>query len=158
MNHLEANNILTPLQHGVGLHGNSGLDPGASVKLISTYVTPWLLYGLDSVKLAKKDIAALDAFYKQLLKRIQGLPDNTANEAVYLLLGAVPVEAIIHIKVLTLFGAISRLEGHHPLRQLALHQLAIKDEKSKSWFVYVAGIASKYDINLHQALTMAWPK
>ena len=101
---------------GVGLHGDSGLDPGASVKLISTYATLRLLYGLDSINLAKKDIAVLDAFYKQLLKRMQGLPDNTANEAVYLLLGMVPVEGIIHIKVPTLFGAISRLEGQHPLR------------------------------------------
>ena len=111
---------------GVGLHGDNGLDPGTSLRIISTFVTPRLLYGLDSVRLTKKDMTSLDTFYKQLLKKIQGLPDTTANEAVYLLLGTVP---------------ISRLDKHHPLRQLAVRQLSIKEQNSKSWFIYVESIA-----------------
>ena len=110
----------------VGLHGDKGLDLGALLKVISTYVTPRLLYGLDSMRLSRKDVTSLETFYKQLLKRFQGVTDTTANEAVYLLLGMVPVELIIHMKVLGLFEAIARFDKHHPLRQLEIRQLSIK--------------------------------
>ena len=75
---------------------------------------PRHLYGLDSVRLTKKDVAALDTFYKQLLKEIQRLLDTKADDAAYLLLGTVLVEAIIHMKVFGLFVATSRLGKHQP--------------------------------------------
>ena len=49
---------------GVGLHGGNGLNPIVSCKIISTYIVPRLLYGLDAVILQKKDIEDISTFHK----------------------------------------------------------------------------------------------
>ncbi len=100
----------------------------------------------------------LEIFYRKLLKQVQGLPDTTANAAVYLLLDTVPLEAQIHMRILGLLGNITRLEVNHPLRALALRQLSVKDKKSASWFMYTQAIAEIYEINLFQIITAPWPK
>ena len=38
------------------------------------------------------------------------------------------------------------MSGNRVERELACRQLAVKDEKSKSWFVYVKKILQKYDL------------
>ena len=81
-----------------------------------------------------------------------------ANVAVYLLLDTIPVEALLHKRLLSLFGNITRLECNHPLRQLAMRQLAMKTSKSNSWFAQVARVAEKYEIDIHHALLYPWPK
>ncbi len=143
---------------GVGLHGINGLDPGTAVHLVKTYILPKLLYGLDSVILRRKDIDELETYYRKLLRQIQGLPDTTANEAVYLLIGALPLEASLHMRLLGVFGNITRLNKGHTLYQLARRQLAVKDQKSHSWFIYISKIAAEYEIDLHQALVYPWKK
>ena len=147
----------------VGLHGVNGVDPPACYKIIQTYVTPRLLHGLDAVMLATKDISLLDKFYKKILRQVQGLPDNVASEAIYLMLGAVPIEAQLHRKVLSLFGNICRLPEHHCLKELAKRQLATQLRNRHSWFKYVDALGEKYDIDIHIALTLpdsklAWKK
>ncbi len=143
---------------GVGLHGINGLDPGTACKLVNMYVLPKLIYGLESVVLTSSDYKELDLFYKQLLKQLQGLPDTTANEAVYLLLGAIPVKAWIHIRTLGMFGAVMRLGKSHSLYKLAVRQLESKSDRSKSWFRYVDNIANSYNIDLSSCLDYPWPK
>ncbi len=143
---------------GVGLHGTNGLDPGTAVHMIKTYVLPKLLFGLDSVTLTRKDVDMLESYYRGLLKQIQGLPETTANEAVYLLVGALPLEAALHLRLLGVFGTISRLQNDHTLYKLALRQMALMEHKSHSWFVYICDIAARYDIDLHQVLLNPWRK
>ena len=94
---------------GVGLHGH-GLDASASFKLIRAYIIPRLLYGLEACVLTRTKIEKLEMFYRKLLRQIQNLPQSTAREAVYLLLGTIPLEAQLHLRVLSLFGAITRLD------------------------------------------------
>ncbi len=48
-------------------------------------------------------------------KQVQGLPDTTANAAVYLFLDAITLEVQIHMWVLGLLGNITRLVIIHPL-------------------------------------------
>ena len=55
-------------------------------------------------------------------------------------------------------GAISRLETDNPLRQVALRQLAIKNESSKSWFTRVASLGFKYGLDIHNIIIHPWPK
>ncbi len=105
---------------GVGLHGKNGLDAATLLKLIEVYVLPRLLYGLDSIVLPKKHINKLELFFRRILRQIQGLPDTVANVAVYLLLNTIPVEALLHKRVLSLFGNITRLECNHLLLVLVL--------------------------------------
>ncbi len=143
---------------GVGLHGRNGLDAASAYKVIQTYVTPRLTYGLDCIVLLKKDYTTLELFYRKLLKQIQGLPDTTASVAVYLMLDAIPLEAQIHMRILGIIGNITRLPADHPLRALALRQLAMKNQKSTSWFIYASTVADTYQIDLHQVIMAPWPK
>ena len=143
---------------GVGMHGHNGLDPSASGKIYLTYVVPRLVYGIEAAKLSAAQVNQLELFHRKMLRQIQGLPENTAISAVYLLIGILPIEATIHIKLLSLFGAITRLERENPLWQVALRQLAIKPSTSKSWFAQIGNLGQLYDVDIHQALLHPWPK
>ena len=144
---------------GAGLHGGDGLDPAACNKLIDLYVSPRLLLGLEASVLNRTDIAKLESYYRRLLRMIQSLPESTANSAVYLLTGNIPLEGRWHQRVLSLFGSIARLGEHHPLYRLAARQLTFsKDERPYSWFTQLETIASKYDINIHEVLARPWSK
>ena len=54
---------------------------------------------------------------------MQSLPDlREAEESANMLFGLLPAEAELLLKVLSLFGVITRLDNDHPLRRLALRQ------------------------------------
>ena len=59
---------------GAGLHGQNGLSPGISMRIVSLYVQPVLLSGLEACVLKKKELDILDSYHKKLLRCIQGLP------------------------------------------------------------------------------------
>ena len=52
----------------------------------------------------------LDKVHKVFIKQIFLPAQNVADPAIYIIAGALPVEAIIHTRAMTLFGSISRLE------------------------------------------------
>ena len=69
---------------------------------------PKILHGIKAVVLCKKDILPVNQMYKKMLKQIQGLTQNTADEYVYTLIGSIPLEGQIHQKIMSLFGNICR--------------------------------------------------
>ena len=140
---------------GVGLHGENGLSPVTSVKIIGTYILPRLLYGLDAVVLNRKQIEELNAFHKNLLRTVQGLPKSTASESIYLLSGTLPIQAELDIRTLSLFGAICRSDNS-TIRQLATRQLGINNRHS--WFNHIQGLCSRYDIPLEGSIAAPWKK
>ena len=81
---------------GAGFHRHNGLNPKPSVYIYNTYVLPRLLYRLETIILLQKDIEKLDKFHKDILRRIQHLPERTALSAVYGLAGQFPIEHEIH--------------------------------------------------------------
>ena len=135
-----------------GMHGSNGLDPSASFKLIQTYVLPVLLYGLEAVILSSSEVELLENFYRGLLRRIQSLPESCGKEAIYLLLGAVPVQTLIHQRVLCLLGSISRMGPDESLHRLATRQLGLSVRPS--WFAYVTDICNEYNIDANTILNM----
>ena len=94
---------------GSGLHGENGLDQQTSIHLLQTYVLSVLVYGMEVVTPKATLIEKLERTYKNFIKHILSLPVTVANPAVYVLSGAVPVEAVIHKKALMLFGSVCRL-------------------------------------------------
>ena len=110
------------------------------------------LQGLEATVLPHGDIKQLDAFYKKLLRQMQGLSESVATEAVYLLIGTLPIKAILHQRIFSLFGNICRLDRDEPLRQVAIRQLSITSEKSGSWFYNLMTLAGKYGIDIHSAI------
>ena len=43
-----------------GLHGENGLSPSVSRKIITAYILPRLLYGLEALTLSKSEMACID--------------------------------------------------------------------------------------------------
>lgn len=105
----------------VGMHGTNGLNPRTAFKILSAYVTPRLMYGLESLHLTQKDIIELDVFYTDILKKIQSLPTRTSNAATYLILGALPINAEIHKRQLSLLFSIIN-SNNNSLKEIAFRQ------------------------------------
>lgn len=130
---------------GAGLHGLNGINPSAAVHLVNCYVVPRLLYGLDVIRITKTDIQKLSSYYIRLLKQIQHLPERTANAAVLLLAGQIPIEAELHKRMLSLFRNIIDNEGSMECK-IASRQLALKNRDSNSWFIKIVELADKYEL------------
>ena len=74
----------------------------------------------------------LDKFNKHNIKHLLSLPVTVADPAIYLLSGTLPIQTMIHHRVLTLFGYISRPSDSSIEKRLAERQLAVKSLDSHS--------------------------
>ena len=117
-----------------------------SKRLVVAYVLPRMLYGLEAIILPQTIVMKLERAYKEILRNIQGLRQNVASVAIYLLIGLLPVQAELHLRILILFGAIMRLDVNAALYQLARRQLATQVNPKSSWFGYVKEIARRYNL------------
>ena len=80
------------------------------------------------------------------------MPTTTADPAVYLLSGLLPAEALIHKRMLSLYGNITRLPENSVERRLAERQLEIKSFNSHSWFIAVKKVLILYDLPSAEAI------
>ena len=120
------------------------------------------LYGLETVILQQKDVDILNDFHKDMLRRIQHLPQRTALPIVYGLVGQFPIEFELHRRQFILFGNIVREEFIE--KDLAFWQLSIKDDNSHSWFImikknlYKFGLPSPYELLENPPAKSAWKR
>ena len=98
------------------------------------YVIPRALNGTETMGFMQKQVDRLNRAYVRILKQLQSLPTRCSSAAAYLLIGALPVEAMIHLRILTLLGSISRC-SNQLITGMAIRQLALRSISSKSWFV-----------------------
>ena len=63
-----------------------------------------------------------------------------------MLSGLLTVEAILHKRLLSLFGNITRLEGDTIKFKLATRQLLEKSYYSHNWFIAVAKVLIRYEL------------
>jgi hypothetical protein len=132
---------------GAGLHGLNGVNPKVAIHHIQIYVMPRLLYGLEITTLRHNEIQKLEIYLKKLLlKQVQNLPERTANEATYLMMGRIPVVGESHKRILKTFGNIIRKDNSIE-KDIALRQLALKGQNSDSWFSKLDEISEKYSLN-----------
>ena len=85
-----------------GLHGANGLSPEISYEIYKTYVLPRFLYRLNIIPITKTQLHKITRYHIKILRNIQSLPQCTATSVVYLLLSALPVEAELHKRQLSL--------------------------------------------------------
>ena len=130
---------------GTGAYGNSGLNPSVSFHIWKTFALPRMLYGLEVSNLRRSDTMQLESLQRSILRRLQCLPNNTANVAVCCLLGAQPVEQEIDYKKLSLLASILYSENTIEF-ELAYRQMAIKGNDSNSWFIHCNHLLHKYKL------------
>lgn len=129
-----------------GLHGENGLDPESAIHVFQLYVLPVLLYGLEVAVPTKHNLELVERYLRTTLKQILSLPISVATPVIYILSGVLPAEALIHKKVLSLFGNICRLDESSIEKRLAYRQLAVKTYHSNSWFILVKELLIKYSL------------
>ena len=99
----------------------------------------------------------IESAYRKLLQQIQHLSDSTAMVAIYLLSGAMPIEAIIQKSILTFFHSILRREDSTE-KAIITRQLAVKGMNSKRWITQVHSLLYKYHLPLAFSLLNRPPK
>ena len=144
---------------GAGMHGLNGTGPEIATMQFTTYVTPTLLYGLETLVLSKTDIGILADYHKKCLRHMQHLPQSSAESAIYLLIGTLPAEAQLDIKALTLLRSIiSNEAGTRPgeyIKEVIIRQAAVKGYDSASWTTHMKKTLRKYDLpNIYKVIDM----
>ncbi|CAC5404562.1 unnamed protein product [Mytilus coruscus] len=129
-----------------GFHGENGLDMETIIHLYKICILPVLLYIIDLLTARSLNLDKLEKFRKKMLKQLMSLPTNTPVPAIKILTGILPVEAQIHLKVMTLFINVYTQPNESLEKQPARKQLCTKSMNSNSWFIEVKTIMLKYDL------------
>ena len=128
-----------------GVHGSNGLNPRISYKIYQCYVMPRLLYGLEVLPFTQSQINLLSKFHLDNLKRFQTLPTRVATCVMYLLLGALPLEAELHKSQLSLLYNIL-VSDNETVKELADRQKAVNLDNKLSYFSKVQDILDQYQL------------
>ena len=116
---------------GTGFHGTNGIDPITAYQIYKTCVLPRLLYSLEILPLTRTQINLLEGFHRKSIS-MQSLPQRTAVSAVYLLIGAYPVEAEIHLRQLSLLYSL--LSCHNgKIKEVVLRQISLNYDNTKTF-------------------------
>ena len=130
---------------GAGMTTTNILHPRTSRKLLYLYVIPTLVHSLETLDLTEGDRDRLDGFMRDTYRRLQALPKETANCASNILLGTLPIQAVLDSHILGLFIRILHLDNSRE-KEVIQRQLVIKDIDSASWMQKVRRLLWKYDL------------
>ena len=139
-----------------GCHGESGINPITATKIYQVYVVPRLLSGLEVLNLTNSNIADLEIFHRKTLRALQSLPKCTANCAVYLLLGTLPIEAELHRKQLSLLHSILRGENR-TLLDILERRLLPMNYNQESFFCKSQNLLNLYNLPNVETLKILLP-
>jgi hypothetical protein len=89
--------------------------------------------GLGSLVLSEQEINLIDMHHKETLRCLLRLQQNTPRSVTYFMAGCLPGSALLHLRQLSLFGMITRLQGSL-LYQHASNITSYNTISSKSWF------------------------
>ena len=131
-----------------GLAKGHRANPAASVKVEAVYGVPVLLSGLGSIVLAAKEEKFLDQYHKVHLQRLLRLHQATPAPVVFLLAGCLPLSALIHLRMFSIFGQLCRLRGGDNI--MARHALSIfssSNPSCKSWFWRIRELCLQYGLS-----------
>jgi hypothetical protein len=128
-----------------GLARGHRANPAASLQVEKLYGIPVLLSGLATMVLAPSDLAVIIGNFKQHVERLLKLHSATPECVVWFLGGCLPFEALLHLRIFSLFGMITRLQnGNNVIASHARNMLASAKPSSKSWFLELQKISLKY--------------
>ena len=128
-----------------GIARNHRGNPAASVRVVNMYGIPVLLSGLGSLVLLKSEIQMIDHHHKEILENLMRLHPYTPQCVVSFLAGSLPATALLHQKMLSIFGMICRLKSdilHHHASQV----LVASRPSSKSWFIEIRNLCLQYGL------------
>ena len=122
-------------------------NPAAGMRVERLYGTPVLLSGLATMVFSKAELAQIAGHFKQHVERLLKLHKATPECVVWFLGGCLPIQALLHLHQISLFGMITRLnDGNNILANHARNMFASAKPSSKSWFLQVQEIFLQYSL------------
>ena len=128
-----------------GVANKSRVNPVVSLRLEKAYGCPVLLSGLSSLVFSGSELSTIDQHFKSTYQNLQKLHSKTPRSVVFFLGGSLPAQALIHLRMLTLFGMVARLPGD-PLHIHARNALISAKTSSRSWFCQLRNICLLYNL------------
>ena len=108
-------------------------NPASSLHIDKLYAIPVLMSGLGPLVLTDPEITMIDQHHKETLICLLRLHQNTPRSAIYFMAGSLPGSALLHLRQLSTFGMITRLNGNI-LHQHASNIFSFSTISPKSWF------------------------
>ena len=130
--HRRAMHAILPVWTAKAHRGNLAVNLSAH----RTYGLPVLFSGMGSLVLKSSEVNIIDQYVKVTLQQMQKLRDKTPHCVVMFLGGSLPGKALLHLRLLSNFGMICRLQGSF-LHKIAVHQLTSAKPSSGSWFLQI---------------------
>ena len=128
-----------------GLARSNRGNIAASLKIQQMYGSPVLFSGLSSLVLTSYEINLVDQHFRTVIQSLLKLHPGTPHSFLLFLSGNLPVQAIIHLRQLSLFNMIIRLP-QDPLHILAKKILTMSKPSCKSWFWQVREICLLFNL------------
>ena len=136
------------------------LPPTTQVHLWRTYNLPVLLSGLSSLPIRPPVISPLSIFHNKTMRGFLKLSKSSPIPSLHFLLGEPPVEALLHIQVLTLFHNIW-MNPSTTVHDLIKYILRMCKSTSTTWANHVQILCEMYSLPSPLYLLEsgpAWPK
>ena len=118
-------------------------NPLASLRANTIFGIPVLFSGLASLILNKHETDIISQHLKETVQNLLKLHQKTPEPFIFFIAGSLPGEALLHMKQLTLFGAICRLPGN-VLNTIASNILTSMTDKDTSWFAQIRALCFRY--------------
>jgi hypothetical protein len=146
---------------GAVLHTGMALshrgNPAASLHVHQVYANPVLFSGLAPLVLSDPESNIVNQHHRETLRSLQRLLPLTPQAVIYFLSGSLPGLAILHLKQLSIFGMITRLENNL-INNHAKNIFNFCTSSSKSWFYQIRDLCLKYGLPHPSNLLASPPK
>ena len=129
----------------VGIARGHRGNPAAAFHVHQLYGTPVLMSGLAPLVLSGSEVEIIEHHFKETLQRLQRLFPKTPRCVTYFLAGSLPGSALLHLRQLSLFGMIIRLNGSI-LNNYALTYFNSGALKTHSWFHQIRNLCLLYNL------------
>ena len=120
-------------------------NPAAALRVEKIYCLPVLLSGIASLFLSKSEVRTINLYYKKVLTQLMKIYDHTPDCAVYFLAGSLPAEGYLHLRQLSIFGMVCRLENNI-LKDLVLKILSSPLPFKNSVFRQIQHLCDLYQL------------
>ena len=99
----------------------------------------------SSLVISGSELSSIDHHYKNTYQNLQKLHQRTPRSVIFFLGGSLPAQGLIHLRMLTLFGMVTRLTSD-PLNIHARYALTTAKTTSRSWFCQIRDICLLYSL------------
>ena len=120
-------------------------NPASGVKIEKLYATPVLLSGISSLVLSNDEFKLIDSHYSEVLRCILRLHTKTPRCVTLFLAGSLPGSALIHMRQLSMFEMICRLQNN-VLHKHAINIFTSETYSPKSWFFQIRSYCVQYGL------------